>query len=674
MLKIYCDFEFSAKPDHYDLVCVVNFLYGPINGITRYNLLKMEEREEAKKFYRGLPEDSVLVSYSIEAEVKALMSLFETKNLDDLPIKHFICLFTEHKLLANRNFKLTTGSVIDRAGEVTRRIFKSDFSESGEDKKYINLVNALYKFLGIHDKEHAGVKTQMRQLCILNNEATKANIKEIIKYCEDDAQYLHLLDEKIRSLLPWEATEERRRKRGYYIAVTAEASFNGYYFKREMFDNLKKNAGPVMRGLAISINQRFKKYPTFSIRCGKPVFHKDVVALYLVQDAPLETLKKFNKSKKTGKLSIKTETLEKLYHSVRYNLPEDDYLAWIYRFKKMNSSLSGLTSTVRSPDSDVKKFSNYIVGNKAFPDFNPFGSQTGRNQPKANSFLMAQPAWLRVLLDAPKGMCLVSIDCGKQEVYYLAVASGDSKLIQAYVSGDPYVSFGLDTGILKEDMRGRPIWDMMRHICKTTVLMIQYGAGSGGLANVLSLGLNKEIKKYEAQKWINAWHRNYPVASKYREDVYKQYLRNKRLILQDGWTMWSGNTNKRSIQNFPIQGGCAVALREAVMAARREGVRIVMTQHDSFMFYVRADPLDIEPIKTVVRAIHYGHRRALKYREGVKHLTLDINIYGKKVEKIKELDVDGELVSMIYKEEYRDDRAKDELEKYYKYLVGEVKD
>ena len=132
------------------------------------------------------------------------MSLFETKNLDDLPIKHFICLFTEHKLLANRNFKLTTGSVIDRAGEVTRRIFKSDFSESGEDKKYINLVNALYKFLGIHDKEHAGVKTQMRQLCILNNEATKANIKDIIKYCEDDAQYLHLLDEKIRSLLPWD--------------------------------------------------------------------------------------------------------------------------------------------------------------------------------------------------------------------------------------------------------------------------------------------------------------------------------------------------------------------------------------------------------------------------------------------------------------------------------------
>ena len=668
MLKVYCDFEFSAKADTLELICcscVVN------DEIHSFNLKEKEGALDARIFFNNLPLDAVLVSYNIDAEVKALMVLFDTKSLMGIMFKNFICLFTEHKLLANKNPKLTTGKVIEKSGEITRRLYTSGLSDGGEDRKYINLTNALYKLLDFKDDKYLESKNEMRKLCILNNEATEQHMPEIMKYCEADVLSLKFLDEKMKSKLPWEITEERRRKRGYYTAVTAEMEFNGYYFKREMFDNLKKNATPVLRSMAEDINNKFPKYTTFTLKeTGRPVFHKDMVSLYIKRHP--EIARHFPKSKKSQKLSVTKEALDKLYHSVRYNLPEDDYLAWIYKYKRLNSAMSGLTSTIKKPDSDVKKFSQFIVGNKAYPNLNPYGSQTGRNQPKANSFLMAQPAWLRVMLSAPKGHLLVSIDCGKQEVYYLAVASGDARLIEAYISGDPYVSFGLDTGILKEEMRGRPIWDIMRHVCKTTVLMIQYGAGSGGLANVLSMGLNRVVQRYEAQRWINAFHKNYPVASKYREDMYKKYLRNKRLILQDGWTMWGGNTNKRSIQNFPIQGGCAVALREAVMAARKAGVRIAMTQHDSFMFYVREDPLDEDKIKTVVKSIYYGHRRALKYRAGVGNLDLDINIYGKKAEN-SEINVDGQFISMRYKEEYRDERAKEDLEKYYKYLKGSVK-
>ena len=98
MLKVYCDFEFSPRPDTFALICVVCVFKGETY---KFNLQCAMEESKAVAFFYNLPEDVVLVSYNIEAEVKALMCLFDTQNLFELPVKHFICLYTEHKLLAN---------------------------------------------------------------------------------------------------------------------------------------------------------------------------------------------------------------------------------------------------------------------------------------------------------------------------------------------------------------------------------------------------------------------------------------------------------------------------------------------------------------------------------------------------------------------------------------------
>ena len=76
----------------------------------------------------------------------------------------------------------------------------------------------------------------------------------------------------------------------------------------------------------------------------------------------------------------------------------------------------------------------------------PFASRTGRNQPSNTKFIFGPSVWLRGLIRPEPGMAVAYLDYEQQEFGVGAALSGDRAMIDAYVSGDPYLAFARQAG------------------------------------------------------------------------------------------------------------------------------------------------------------------------------------------------------------------------------------
>lgn len=77
----------------------------------------------------------------------------------------------------------------------------------------------------------------------------------------------------------------------------------------------------------------------------------------------------------------------------------------------------------------------------------PFGGLSGRNQPKARSFLMLKAKWVRRLLKPGPGMALVQLDIEAAEAALAAAFSRDPEGLRIYASGaDQYLEFAKFAG------------------------------------------------------------------------------------------------------------------------------------------------------------------------------------------------------------------------------------
>ena len=81
----------------------------------------------------------------------------------------------------------------------------------------------------------------------------------------------------------------------------------------------------------------------------------------------------------------------------------------------------------------------------------PLGTRTGRNTPSNSRFVFGPSAWLRSLIKLPPGHGLAYIDYSSQEIGIAAALSGDRALINAYHSGDPYLTFAKQVGAAPAD-------------------------------------------------------------------------------------------------------------------------------------------------------------------------------------------------------------------------------
>ena len=693
---VYCDFEFGRTQQRYLKLVCASFVWED-GSLRTYNLLAKGEQERLKlDIQNRVTPSTILVSYAIDAEVRALMSLYRTSWLAELPFKRFICLRREHLMLANRCPHTTYGEVLTKAGTVKKRRRMGGYKEPSDTKDYLNLLNALFKFCGIHDTEHAKQKDYCRDICIRAEDTElQLHLDQIMRYCGMDTEHLPMLHKRMwdeyagrlgqRKMEVTEREFTEQLFRGWYGALIAQKVNHGYSVDFAGLINLCNNKGVLISEFCENFNRTFPDNKAFvwDAKELRYKFRQETVRAWMRTHLHPAVLSKIPRTKKERKLSISKDVLEPMYDTIKDSIPENDYLGQVYKYLRMASALRGIDMRPRPFNSKrARTFGDYVdtVERVVRPHYNDFGSQTSRNQPSANGYLLAKPAWMRSLITAPEGQWLVSADFNKQEPLALGVVSEDEVLIGDYSTGDLYVAFGKGAGILRDGLT-KSEFDIKRQICKQVFLAMTYRMTAKGLAEKLSQVMGRSVGEAEAQSYINKYNSRYKKAVRWMGRQVALYAKQKGLRLPDGWWMWFGNTNERSIKNFGIQGICAVAMRMFEWFAFQRGIHVTFTLHDGFYFYCpsAAGGLpDYGFVREVLDCMHRGFVGALGNKPGADLVGVELSMVARHAMEVpseklkKDLTVDGRRYTIDkYATVYLDPRAENDLRKYSRLIWPE---
>lgn len=207
----------------------------------------------------------------------------------------------------------------------------------------------------------------------------------------------------------------------------------------------------------------------------------------------------------------------------------------------------------------------------------PFGTLTGRHGNKRPDIFML-PRWFRKLIKPRKGYALASIDFSQQEFAIAAHLSQDPKMMEAYESGDAYLAFGIQSGLLPPQATKRT-HKKGRDKCKAMILALQYGMTEIGLAPRLN------ISKTEAKHLISTYKKTYRIFFSWIESVVDKATWSQHISSRLGFghkVTFSG-TKQRTLANFPMQSNGAEILRCSCCAIIDEGIKIIATVHDEII-------------------------------------------------------------------------------------------
>jgi DNA polymerase I len=199
-----------------------------------------------------------------------------------------------------------------------------------------------------------------------------------------------------------------------------------------------------------------------------------------------------------------------------------------------------------------------------------FQSRTGRNQPSSTKYIFGPSVWLRSLIKPPPGFGVAYIDYSQQEFGIAAALSGDTAMMAAYSSGDPYLELAKQARAVPADATKKS-HGPQRELFKQCVLAVQYGMEAESLA--VRIGKPPVV----ARDLLRA-HR----------DTYRAFWR-----CVFGWRVHVGeDPNPRSLRNFPMQANGAEMLRLACCLATERGIEICAPVHDAVLICAPLDRLD----------------------------------------------------------------------------------
>jgi DNA polymerase family A len=186
------------------------------------------------------------------------------------------------------------------------------------------------------------------------------------------------------------------------------------------------------------------------------------------------------------------------------------------------------------------------------PSLFPFGTATGRNA-HAKSLYNAHAA-VRSFMVFPPDKIGVYLDWRTEEVGIAAALSEDGALIEDYRGGDVYHALARLCGLTTDADPAR--WKRehpdVRHRMKALQLGVNYGMGVASLA----AGLDRH--PVIASNFIERHRRTYPRFWRWREQEVQAAMLARRIESAFGWPLrLTTSPNKRTLYNFPMQGGGA---------------------------------------------------------------------------------------------------------------------
>jgi DNA polymerase I len=207
----------------------------------------------------------------------------------------------------------------------------------------------------------------------------------------------------------------------------------------------------------------------------------------------------------------------------------------------------------------------------------PFRAKTARNQPSNSKFIFGPSKWIRSLIQPPPGRAIAYVDWSQQEYGIGAALSKDAAMMHAYASGDPYIAFGKQAGLIPPDGT-KATHSEQRELCKACILSIQYGQGDEGLAARIGKSTS------HARELLRLHREAYPTFWAWSDEAIDHAMLKGYLFTRFGWRIHVGpDANPRSLRNFPCQANGAEMMRVAAVLAAHRGIEICAPVHDAFV-------------------------------------------------------------------------------------------
>jgi DNA polymerase-1 len=222
----------------------------------------------------------------------------------------------------------------------------------------------------------------------------------------------------------------------------------------------------------------------------------------------------------------------------------------------------------------------------------PFSTVTSRGAPSNARFIFGPSVWLRSLIQAPPGRCLIYSDLSAAEIGIAGALSGDPNLSADY-AGDPYLAFAHAAGLVPANAT-KKTHGTHRDLAKRLLLAVNYGMGINALARSLELPVAQASH-------LMAVHKNrYRKFWAWVDDVQATVTAGRALATRFGWRWLPGRDsrnrpdyNPRRAQNWPAQATCAEILRLAAVRLSSCGVAICCPVHDALLVEGPAESAEV---------------------------------------------------------------------------------
>lgn len=671
---LFLDFEFN-RVTHPRLNLVSCATYDPKrNEKIKFWLHDSPKRQ--RELAEHLKQYELLIGYAFVAEARAMLAL----DLDPVAW-NIVDMFLEYRMLTNHNDKLQWGKqLVD--GKV--RNFskpKSKWERTEEDqeagfKATHSLAEATYKLTGqIRDTKE---KTEVRDLIISDPKKFTAEQRErILRYNMEDVVFLPEIWEgcwrefhELDAFTSREAYINEASVRGRYSALTAKMEARGYPINVDATRNFSRQIPQILMECQRDINGQFPKNKPFKWKKAASNFSWNQIATreWIANNCDTEKwMKTDGGKKKQPQLSLSLEAWEKQF-AFKHSYPRGNFGAQMVRFLKLKQSLYGFSET----GGKRKNFWDSVGPDmRVRPYMNIFGAQSSRSQPAASGFMFLKPAWMRSLVQPDKNRFLFGIDYGQQEFFLSALVSQDQNMIDAYLSGDPYLWGAKKAGAIPPDGT-KQSHKIERDLFKNTYLGILYGMTKYGLAIKLTNDTGRLWTEDEAQEQIDIFEEMFEDYMEYKLEVASEYGPGAIVRLPCGWRMWGDNDNMRSVINVPIQGFGASIMREAVWRCDRRDVQVGWTLHDAL--YAEDDVENLHMVGVMHDAMKEAFKHYFKgtmYWDVASQIKLDPFAWSPSFAPDSEFKVktkhSGEI-TVPSSNLYIDERAGDEYERFKKYF------
>jgi DNA polymerase-1 len=405
-------------------------------------------------------------------------------------------------------------------------------------------------------------KKSMRDLILTGGPWTEDERLAILDYCQEDVDaLLRLLPAMIGRLFrPRDPNHQRLGQallRGRYMVAVARMEHSGTPIDAQTLERLRASWDGIK---LVLIEEVDKDYGVFDGQTFKAVRFE----AWLVRNGiPWPRLE-------SGRLALDDDTFRQMVRAY----PE------VAPLHELRHSLAKLKLNALQVGADGR--------NRCL--LSPFRAKTGRNQPSTTGFIFGPSRWLRGLIKPQRGHGLAYLDFGSQEIAIAAALSGDEALVEAYTSGDPYLSFAKQAGLAPPDAT-KSSHKEIRDRCKAIVLGVGYGMGAESMAQRAGLHIAEARELHQRHKetyrvfW--AWADNNVNVALAGGEVHTVY----------GWPIRCGpgqKQNPRSLLNFPMQANGAEMLRLAACMATEAGLTICAPIHDALLLESPLGRLDAD--------------------------------------------------------------------------------